>query len=194
MRHLRHGTVMHYIMGTAFFLGLSVGLVACGVAPQLGASGSATAGAATQTASAHASATQTPLAGQSGGVSLTLNHSHYAATDAIAVTIHNGLSTAILTATDHSNCTVVSLERLMNGVWQVTAVCAGALPAPRVVSIASGDMLTQSLALRQGVAVADHTGSTWPAGLYRFMLLYVTDPHAPIAQGTAVYSATFTVA
>ncbi len=84
---------------------------------------------------------------------------------------------------------MVDLERWVNGSWQVEAPCVNMQPAPHVVQLAPGAVLTQQLAPGQ----SDSSGDAWPAGTYRIAFAYVTSAGQPFGQSMVVYSASFTI-
>ena len=171
IRVLMSGTV------TALYLGL-VGCSSVGPQPNAGGPGAASG-------TPRASATPRPTSGP-GQVTVAVDKTHYAPTDTITVTILNGLATTISTTDHQTNCTVVMLERLVNGAWQPVGACRLMTPT-RVVPISPGTTVQQ-------------LGSTaWPAGTYRVAFRYFTEPDGESGQATAsaqgglVYSATFTI-
>ncbi len=121
-----------------------------------------------------------------GRVTVAVDKTHYAPTDTISVMIVNGLATSISTTDHQTNCTVVTLERVVNGAWQAEGACRLLTPT-RVVQILPGTT-TQQL------------GSTrWPTGMYRVAFHYFMEPDeapgqgATLGQGGVVYSASFTI-
>ncbi len=177
---------MRYCVGIRILMSgtvtaLSLGLVGCSVGPQPNAGGPGAASGATPRPSATAQPTSRP-----GQVTVAVDKTHYAPTDTITVTILNGLATTISTTDHQTNCTVVTLERLVNGAWQPVGACRLMTPT-RVVPISPGTTVQQ-------------LGSTaWPAGTYRVAFRYFTEPDgepgqgASPGQGGVVYSATFTI-
>jgi hypothetical protein len=125
----------------------------------------------------------------SGPVTLALGKPQYAPADTIVVTIHNSLATPIFARDERSDCTLVDLERWVNGSWQAVAPCVNMQPVPRVVQLASGAALTQQLTPGQ----SDFSGDAWPAGTYRIAFAYVTSADQPFRQSTLAYSAGFTI-
>jgi hypothetical protein len=121
-----------------------------------------------------------------GQVTVAVDKTHYAPTDTIMVMIFNGLAASVSTTDHQTNCTVVTLERVVNGAWQAEGACRLLTPT-RVVQILPGTT-TQQL------------GSTrWPTGTYRVAFRYFMEPDeepgqgAIPGQGGVVYSASFTL-
>jgi hypothetical protein len=125
----------------------------------------------------------------SGPVAAVVDKQRYAPADTIVVTIHNGLAAPIFARAGRSDCTLVDLDRWVNGSWQIEAHCGNALPTPHALRIAPGAVLTQQLAPGQ----SDFAPDLWLAGTYRIAYPYVTSPDQPVGQGTVVYSASFVV-
>src|SRR5260370_30216473 len=75
----------------------------------------------------------------SGKVTLTLDKQHYTASDAIIVTIANGLATGIWVTDHQTNCTVVTVERQQDGQWQAVAPCR-LMIATRMISLATASL------------------------------------------------------
>lgn len=166
---------------------LGLGLVACGVSspPVRGiASPAATAPAATSSAVATAGTAAPP-----SHVSLALSKARYMPTDAIVVTIHNGLAISIFAQDNHSDCTLVEVERLMGGLWQGQNACVNMRPAPHVIEIKPGVTITLQLRSTQG----EQPAPQWSAGTYRIAFAYVTGPNQPFGQSTILYSASFAI-
>jgi hypothetical protein len=164
------------------FAALSLGLGACAVVAHPSGGPSPTP---QRSVTPHTSATAQPTSGP-GQVTVAVDKTHYAPTDTITVTILNGLA-AIISTTDHqTNCTIVTLERLVNGAWQPEGACRLMTPT-RVVPISPGTTVQQL------------SSSAWPTGTYRVAFRYFTEPDAELGQGATpgqgavVYSATFTI-
>jgi hypothetical protein len=186
---MRH-TIRMSILGPAAIAAMAtvaVGLAACAATsePIGGHAASATESAQSATATPTATAVrQTPA--NPGRVTVTVDKTHYAPTDTITVTIFNGLAASVSTTDHQTNCTMVTLERSVNGAWQTIAPCRLMTPT-RVVPIPPG-------------ATTQRLGSTaWPVGTYRVVFHYSTEPDAAPTQGATpgqggvVYSANFTI-
>jgi hypothetical protein len=128
-------------------------------------------------------------AATSGPVTLALGKPRYALADTIEVTIHNGLHTPIFARNEHSDCTLVDLERWVNGTWQVEAPCVNMVPKPTIIQLAPDADLTQRLAPGQ----SDVSSGSWPIGTYRVALAYVMSAGQPFGQSTVAYSANFNI-
>jgi hypothetical protein len=128
---------------------------------------------------------------KAGAVTLTPNRHVYGTDDSIVVTIHNGLSQAILVADQRGGgCPAVSIERMANGSWVHTGNCAPAR-ASQLTLIAAGASLEQSVSFAMGGA---DTGAGWPVGAYRATLSYQLGATVTAGQpGGVAYSAEFTV-
>ncbi len=170
---------------------IGIGVLLAGCGRSVGPGGSLQAGtspAAPASASSSAPASTSPQAtpgasGQrtSGQVTLTLDKQHYAASDTIAVTLHNGLAQAIW-ATDHkTTCTVITAERLQNGQWAAMGGCRLMTPTTMMSLPAASDTV-QRLA-----------SAGWPSGTYRVTLSYTAGDAGNGGPGGVVYSAEFTI-
>jgi hypothetical protein len=137
----------------------------------------------------------TPVFGATTGpvavvtVTVVVDKSRYAPADTIIATVHNGPTAPIFARNQYSNCTLVSLERWVNGTWQVQAPCRNALPTPHPLKIAPGAVLTQQLAPGQ----SDYAPDLWQVGTYRIAFAYIASADQPFGQSTVVYSAHFAV-
>lgn len=176
---------------------LIVVLAGCGVTARGGDGLSPTAASpATPTAAASASAathTATTSGPTGGAVTLSLGAQSYATTDRIVITIRNGGAT-LYVQQHNTSCSMISLQRLVNGVWQPVFPCVNSFPHPTVSRVAADSSVAVPLV---PVVTGDAEGTggvTWPAGTYRATLLYTTSQTASFGQGTTVYSGTFTVA
>ena len=199
MRQPRHVTFRGGLACAALVLSLGAGLASCGARVPPGgdslrpASAESPASSPTSGVRSAPTASTPPGVVPSGGVVLTLDRSQYTSTTAIRVTINNGLSTAIYAETNHSDCELVTLERLVNAAWQVASSCSGALPAPRMEQIAPSGRVEQVLAAQKPGPTGVSVGASWPAGTYRIALVYVSSPGQPLNQGTTIYSPSFAV-
>ena len=124
-----------------------------------------------------------------GPVTLALGKPQYAPADTIVVTVHNDLATPIFARDERSDCTLVDLERWVNGSWQIEAPCVNMVPRPTIIQLAPGAVLTQQLAPGQ----SDSSGGAWSAGTYRIAFAYVTSADQPFGQSKVVYSAGYTI-
>lgn len=177
---------------------LIVVLAGCGVTARGGDGLSPTAASpATPTAAASASAathTATTSGPTGGAVTLSLGAQSYATTDRIVITIRNGGGATLYVQQHNTSCSMISLQRLVNGVWQPVFPCVNSFPHPTVSRVAADSSVAVPLV---PVVTGDAEGTggvTWPAGTYRATLLYTTSQTASFGQGTTVYSGTFTVA
>ncbi|HEX6798425.1 MAG TPA: hypothetical protein VF116_12015 [Ktedonobacterales bacterium] len=188
----------HYVL--AFGCALVILLAGCGVttggSADTSGTSSTTANPATATASASASAataTATASGATSGAVTLSVGAGQYSASDRVVVTIRNGGDTSIFVQQHNTSCSLILLERLVNGAWQQVYPCNDGFPHPTVGEVAAGSAkVVQLVPLVSGNAEA--TGSQWQAGTYRAALSYVTSQTTSFSQGTVVYSSTFAVA
>lgn len=128
-----------------------------------------------------------------GPVTIATDHSAYAPTDAMRVTIENHLTTAIYAFDTQASCSILSLEVMQAGLW--TPSDALHCPLGRVamiVKIEPGGTYTTSVGAR--VANINQSRSL-PNGSYRLVLRYFSSPPTGAAQtqSTPVNSATLTV-
>ena len=140
---------------------------------QKGPQGTATAGSGGNTTTGgHVSA---------GAVTVTLSSGHYGAGQAVTAFINNGLATPISAGDHQSACTMVGLQRNVNGAWQEVGECRT-------------ETLTRIVPINAGTSVAQPLGGNWLAGTYRIAFSYVvgSDDTAP-GPGGNVFSATFTI-
>ena len=177
---------------------LVVLLAGCGVtttgAGDAGPASSPTANPATASASASAAtATATASGATSGAVTLSVGAGQYSASDRVVVTIRNGGDTTIFAQQHNTSCSLILLERLVNGAWQPVYPCNDGFPHPTVGEIAAGNAkVVQLVPIVTGNA--EGIGGQWQAGTYRAALSYVTSQTASFNQGTIAYSGIFTVA
>jgi hypothetical protein len=149
---------------------------------------------ATTTASATIAHPSTATPKSTGGaVALSVGAAQYAGSSRVAITLHNGRSATIYAQEHGTSCSLVVLERLVNGVWQPVFPCADGFPHPQIVRVDPGAALTIHIA-PVVTGDAQGLGATWPAGTYRARLQFVTSETIPFSQGAVVYSTTFTVA
>ena len=169
---------------------VTTGMVACG-----GSSGDAAAPDGTQvtSVSTRTITSSMPTANPAGGtppstaapgpVRLVLGKTQYHPGDLATVTIENGLSHVISTTDHHSSCSLLQLEKLVNGAWQPIGKCNTQTPT-RIVELAAGSATQQQVGMPTGTGVA---------GTYRMMLTYGAGG-APASDAGPAYSSTFTVA
>ncbi|HEV7127156.1 MAG TPA: hypothetical protein VGN32_06920 [Ktedonobacterales bacterium] len=124
----------------------------------------------------------------SAPVTITCDRDQYALGDTIQVTILNGKPSSIF-VTDHgTNCTLVHLQRSVNGSWQLEGQCA-MMKATRLVEVVPG-ALAQTLAPGRGQI---KPLMAWPAGTYRIALTYSDTRDLASGQFQPITSATFTI-
>lgn len=117
-----------------------------------------------------------------GPVTLRVGATSYRASDTISVTLSNQ-STRAISFPDHlTNCTVILLERQVNGGWQSVNVCKLMTPT-RLHMLEAGKSLTVDLT---------PPPSLLAAGLYRATLRYGS-AHTFGGPTTTLYSAGFQV-
>jgi hypothetical protein len=185
MQHLRSIRLLT-LMAIALFA-----LAACRAPAQPGTAAAGTPGATpagTGTAVPTVGTTPTGSPPTAGGVTLALNKSSYLPGDMIEVTIKNELKMTIFAADHRSDCTMVQLERLNNGIWQPMAPCRLEI-ATRIVPLAPNSSLPQMLT----PVVGKGAPSAWPAGTYRIAFTYGKESGNTPGPQTVVYSATFSV-
>lgn len=163
-----------WLLGAA--LPLALALAGCG---------SSTGGTAVNTSAATLT---------TGPVTIATDHSSYAPTDTIKVTIQNHLTKAIYAYDTQASCTILSLQVQQGGQW----VASNALHCPlgRValaVKIEPGGTYTASLGAH---LMSIGQRNTLPEGTYRLVLNYYDAPLSGATQAptaTMVPSATLTV-
>lgn len=150
-------------------------LVACGTGLQLTGAHTITPADKTQT---------TGIPRTPRRVTVLVDKVRYTPTDAIHVTIDNGLATTILAYNDFANCTMVKLERSLNGVWVPQGRCILIEPTNRTVQVLPG---TTTLDLRPP------NGAAFSVGTYRVTFPYTTGTDPEAGPSAVAYSASFTV-
>jgi hypothetical protein len=125
-----------------------------------------------------------------GEVRVSAGKPRYTTHDTIDVTIYNGLATSIFAQDNHSDCTLVTLLRSVNGSWQVQGSCVNMMPTHHFVEIPMGASTVELLTPGQD----DSAGPLWPAGTYRVAFVYVTSPTQGMGTGTEVDSPPFVIA
>jgi hypothetical protein len=178
----------HWWWSVALF-GCAIAMVACGSTATAGSGGGATPNTSPPTKSA-------------GPIVIGTDHTRYAPTDLIQVTLTNGLATALYAYDHQASCSIFAIERQQASVWQPLDSSLAGCPLGRptmMVKIAAGATYHATIRagyLRQG-------DRSFPAGQYRLALSYsntppAVDPGAPPAGESTparnvIYSATFTV-
>jgi hypothetical protein len=105
-------------------------------------------------------------------VSIATDHSSYASTESVHVTVTNHLPVPITAYDTRASCSILDLQVLVGGNWQVSSAarCAlGRIAMP--VHIASGASYTATIKAGNGVATST---SGFPNGHYRLVLHYST--------------------
>jgi hypothetical protein len=171
------GTVQRWATA-GFAAALLLLLGGCGVSDPVGASQPGGA-MVIATASATGVTTMTVIP-TPGAVTLHLGQTHAGVTDAVSVTVANGLPMEILVADHQSECTVVTLERQVGSGWLAVAPCQLETPT-RLLPIAPGTTETPVLGPAGGPQAR-----VWQAGTYRFTLHYSVDAEASAEVGAAV--------
>jgi hypothetical protein len=163
----------HWLLGTAILLALS--LAGCG---NLAAGTWANTSAPTIT---------------TGPVTIATDHSAYAPTDTMKVTIINHLAQAIYAFDTQASCSILSLEVQQSGQWaRSDALHCPLGRAAMMVKIEPSATYTASLGARV-TSIAKNRAL--PDGSYRLVLRYYTAPPsgANQAPATTVNSATLSV-
>lgn len=163
----------HWLLGAAMLLALA--LAGCG---------NLTAGTGANTSAPTIT---------TGPVTIATDHSAYAPTDTMKVTIVNHLAQAIYAFDTQASCSILSLEVQQSGKW----ASSDALHCPlgrvaMMVKIEPGATYTASLGARVTSIGKNHT---LPNGSYRLVLRYYTSPPSGANQveATTINSATLTV-
>lgn len=189
-----HRTAQHWTSAGFVLLPLLF-LSGCGPSGLSGGAGQQGAATPSTTASATRVATMT-VTPPPGAVTLLLGQTHAGVTDAVSVTVANGLPTTIVVADHQSECTVVTLERQAGAKWLAVASCQLETPT-RLLPIPSNAARTVKLQPADGPQP-----HVWQAGTFRFMLQYSTGAQtsagkqtntATLAREVTVYSQTFTI-
>ncbi len=128
-----------------------------------------------------------------GPVTIATDHSSYAPTDMIKVTIENHLTKAIYAYDTQASCSILSLQVQQGGQWAASNAlhCPMGRPA-MLVKIEPGGTYNTTL----GASVASIGQRTLPVGTYRLVLNYFDAPLSGATQAptpTTVPSATLTV-
>jgi hypothetical protein len=190
---LKRGTRL--LVGS-LMIALTVTMAACGVTPGGAGTGhvSSAQGGAMPASTARAVPSPTQPARGPAQVTLVPTMAHYAVSDTIGITVHNGTSQTIYTMAHFTDCSIISLEYRIGGNWQPVQLCADGYPHPVTMSIAPDGQVATPLAAT--TASSNATGGAtvqWPAGTYRAVLTYVTRPDQSFGQGTMVSSGSFVI-
>lgn len=147
------------------------------------------------TSTGTATATMTPPAHRSGAVTLSVGQAHFASSATIVIVVHNAGSTDIYAREQSTSCSMILLQRLVNGVWQPVSPCLDGFPHSTISTVAPGSAVSVELAPQSASSVEGEGGSgtAWPSGTYRAALSYTASQSANFGQGTLVYSDTFSV-
>jgi len=194
---------MHVEKRQRWFVGsllaaLSLAIAACGAAP----TGTGLGGAppdATKTilvATAHApvahNATHTTNA--SAQVALIPDASRYETSDPINVVVRNSSSQTIYVVAHFTDCSIISLERLVGSSWQPVNPCMDGFPHPSVARIAPGaDLSIQMPPVSASSTEQTNATTRWPLGTYRTALTYTVNLSAAFSAGTTVLSTQFVI-
>lgn len=117
-------------------------------------------------------------------VQVTNNKSSYAPLEPIVVTVVNGLSVPIYALTGQTYCTIVTVQRSVNGQWNPEGRCLVAGP-PGWVSIAPGD--------RTVVDVRPRLPSDQPLASNRHRVVFTFKPESTEGTNITVFSAEFRI-
>lgn len=130
-----------------------------------------------------------PPTNSGGPVSIATDHSRYAATEGIRVTVVNHQSDAIFAFDTRASCSILNLQVLVAGQWQASPAAPCALGRVAVsVKIEPGASYVANI--RAGIS--DKRQGTFPAGTYRLELAY--NASAGTADGSSVvYSEQFVI-
>jgi hypothetical protein len=164
---------MHIRSQLAYLSCLLFLLAACGQASQ---------------GSSHSTPTSPPT--QSGGpVSISTDHSQYAADQAINVTVHNGLSAPLYALDTRSGCSILQLEMQVAGKWQTSSRF-------RCLLGRRAALVTIDAGKTYAATINPTGGGSFPAGTYRFVLNYTQSPTQAdlFAKPIKVASESFTLA
>jgi len=124
-----------------------------------------------------------------GQVIVTLTKARFAPEEPLLATIHNGLKTSLWTTDHRSGCSLLSLERLTSGTWNMIGQCTQARPT-KVIEIPAGSAPVQYIGYPQEMDL----GAGWAAGTYQMTLTYaVNREDVASSAATRVHSAQFTI-
>lgn len=181
----------------AVLVALSLMIAAC--APQSG-----TASAATTTSSTgqptpimttvHAPTVTPKPSSATGQIRLVPGAARYSASDVITVTIQNGTSKTAYAMAHFTDCSIILVQRVVEGSWVPINQCADGNPHPFVTQIAPGAATTVQLtASSAGSDAQANATSQWPAGMYRAEFTYTSSQSAAFGGGATVFSTIFVV-
>lgn len=195
---MRHVEKRARWLAGALLVVLALAVAACGATPSgpgtgvgstsPAANGTTPVSSARATVAATAHATSTP-----DQVVLVPGAAHYATSDSISVVVRNASGNTVYMVARFTDCSIVSLERLVSGSWQPVNLCADGYPHPYVAHIAPGGAMTIQMSAAASSDANPIVSPRWPAGTYRAHLTYSASEAEAFGQGTAVYSATFSV-
>ena len=161
-----------------------VTLGGCGVtAAETGGNPTPLASPTASLASPTASTEATGTAIVRGLVTVTLGKTRFMPTEAITVSINNGLSASIFVADHQTRCSLVTIEQQSASGWQAVAPCRVLTPIGMVEIKAGTSNIQQVMASGQPPA--------WLSGTYRVQLAYSLQR---FGSATIIYSGLFTVA
>ncbi len=129
-----------------------------------------------------------------GKITLTVSQTTYNASDAIIVTVANGLSESIFATPYYTSCTPVKLEIEVQGSWTTVGKCVRG-QVTHVVTMQAGSTTQLRLSPVANSARPNVT-ARWQAGTYRASLMYTTtspDPDTYNPQGAVILSTPFSV-
>lgn len=148
----------------------------------------------TSSANASGGSNTSPPTSSIGAIVIATDHSDYAPTDAISITLTNDIGQAIYAFDERASCSVLSLEIFSGDQWQDVAMLSKPIAGcamKRVslaVKIANGTTYRTHVYagyFRQGDAV-------FPAAMYRLRLEYTTTPlQNPVGNPTATYTSIY---
>ena len=168
------------------FVGILLGLAACGVS-----SGGSTANTPGENATpmptlANGQGSATPAP---DSVTLLLDKAQYAASDTLTITLYNKVATPI-TASDHqSACTIVTVQMQRNDAWVNVGKCLQGTPTRRITLDANS---TMAITVAPGASNLA-PNAQWQAGTYRVAFTYIPGKDEVVGPATVVYSASITV-
>lgn len=102
--------------------------------------------------------------------------------------VGNGLGQCIYATDHHSDCSIIVLERQVDGAWQPEAKCQSATPTRTIVLPPMQAVFIRLMPITTGAQQG-----TWQTGTYRVAFRYRLDQDAA-SQPAEVDSATFVIA
>lgn len=177
---------------------LSLAIAACGAIPTGAGPGDAPPNATETLVVSTAHATIAHNATHSTNaptqVALIPGASGYDMSDSINVVVRNSSSQTIYAVAHFTDCSVVSLERLVGSSWQPVNPCTDGFPHPAVTRIAPGaDLAIQLPPMSASSAEQTNATTHWPLGTYRIALTYTVSLSAAFSAGATVLSAQFVI-